>query len=281
METFETSDFSTGLKYATMTVPEGGSPLYACTQGYPDLHVRVASLDGELDFSPLHSDLYQEIGKTSDVTLASEGSLVVMVWEEEWIGMGPGISDNLVFRISHDGGVNWSSPKTIHEGGTSPGGDPSVSISNGDVYLVYQRPVKSGGGEIWAARMVAGDTCFRLFGDFGGSVPGWVGPGWLPNIDAQSGAIAISWEHSNLSYFSKDDHRMGVFVVKNAASSLPTVLELEDTSAPTDDSSLYDLVAHVQLGEDLSFVDVFWVRAEWGQGQQVLLTLYHRNDSLY
>ena len=279
VSSFVTEGFSEELKYTAFAVPaEPGKPVIASTQGYPDIQARIANTDGELDFSPLDSGLYN-LEKSSDVTLAASGNRVIVMWEENDIGLGPGLSANLVFRTSTDGGKTFSNPRTLYSDGTAPGGDPSVCFVGDAIYVAYQRSQIGGGGKIFVAQKLPGQTYFEKFGDFGMDEIGVIGSGWLPNIQSTKHYLAVSWEESDNIYFDKWDHRIKVALVKDAATT-PSVEYLPATSASATDSSVYDLVAHALVSEKESCVDLFWVRVEEQEDGTFHISLMHRKSSL-
>ncbi len=213
---------------------------------------------------------------------------MVVVWEEVWENddngqpLAIGSKMNLVFSISDDGGTTWSEADHLLAGDThTHGGDPSVCIDDGVMYVVYHKDLvpQAPGSDVTLARRLPGQARFQLL-DVETVKPGVIGRGWLPTIDCNSGRVAVAWEETDSIYMDKYIHRLGVAHIDNAATDASiSYTPLGDIDITNEQS--YELAMSVTLSEDGQQVDVFWVDV-WndlsGTPSAFTATLYHRSE---
>lgn len=264
------SDPQNSIKYLTFAVSNANA-LFGFTEGTPDVYARFAST-----LNPASSALTSGLGtlqKSSDITLAAEGDLALRVWEENWDGYGRGQEAHLVYEISRDGGSTWSALNHLltHE---TLGGDPSVCITNGAVYVAWQQTLMGSGG-IYAAVMPAGASQFQPILFDGQSEPGRVGDGWLVNASCAGGTLALSWEYTKGEYHAKSEHAVASAYILNADSAPQVIYGAVTDASPTD--ATFDLNSNILLSPDGSQAEVFWATVTESNGKFIFV-VKHRTD---
>ncbi len=260
-------------KYPTMILPDTNfNPLFGFTIGGAgsDIEARVYNSFEQSVISPLRSNL-GTWEKSSDLTIAADSNVVIVVWEEDWTVAIP--KARLVFAISTDGGETWGAAKNLLDTGPTLGGDPCVAISNGNFYVVFHKPLIGNSSNIMAARMLAGAENFELM-DLSTDELGKVGKGWLPNIDICNSfpdRLVISWERTDGRYFDKWEHRVASASITNATGTPQFALGPETISSPSDTSN-YELNSNVIIHPDGEKGSLFWVSVHEQSASVVTLT---------
>lgn len=265
-----------------MTIPDSTvSPHIGFTEA-EDSYARMFVSSGESSISPLTSG-NPYFDKSSDISIASDSNVVVVVWEENWNVPGP--KSRLLFSISQDGGNSWDpAQELLNTASTLPVvGDPSIVIADSVIYVAFQSSVAPSESHIRVARKFPSMAQFELL-NLGSIDTGVVGKGWLPNIHARSqhpNKVVVSWERTDGKYFNKWEHRVAVAYICDANQPNPTLLLGPETTSPVNDTLLYDLNSNIIISPNGQTATWVWVNIqELTSNPNLIMTLYFQEDTI-
>ncbi|MBI2258116.1 MAG: T9SS type A sorting domain-containing protein [Flavobacteriia bacterium] len=268
-------------KYLALSLPDSTySPIIGFTEA-GDTKARMFVSTGESNISPLTSE-NPDWERSSDISIASDSNVVVVVWEEHWNVPSP--DSRLLFTMSNDGGNSWLPIQNLfNTEQTSIVGDPSIVIADTMIYVAFHGNIGPSVSHIRVARKFPSMSQFELL-NFGTTDSGVVGKGWLPNIDAcdkNPNKLVVSWERTDSAYFDKWQHRVAVAYISDATLPNSTLNLGPETSSLSTDTSRYDLNSNIIISPDGQIASWVWINIhELTSDSDIVMTLYFQEVTL-
>ena len=118
------------------------------------------SVDGGATFEPTTTNLSNNTGSSTKVSLAVLGSNVFAVWIDN-TGLS-GSNSDIFFRRSTDGGANFELTKNLSNSATNFSGGPLITASGNNVYVTWIESVSTNNDDIFFRRSIDGGANFEL-----------------------------------------------------------------------------------------------------------------------